>query len=200
MQNRSFTTKWASFQDIDEFIHLGSRFKSVEELISLHDNDDALCLSWRLFGSSGLHFNGDYSVLNRFTHRQHGFNKHVKTMLNLKRLLTNHMQVFCVNPHFFIHNIYEPTSFKFQAKSVDGRPISGPFDMEAESHLDDDSPWLAHFFTKTPEEWKKKREQGRIDTPANSPELYRKDSEFAENDFNDVEDTSLRDVYTNTNC
>lgn len=77
--------------------------------------------------------------------------------------------------------------------TVDGREVFGPYDMAAETHLNDDSPWLAHFFTKTPEEWTKKREQGRIDVPPNSPLLHRNDSEFAEHDLNEVEDTTIKE-------
>lgn len=67
-------TKWCAFIDGDEFI----RCESMDDLVKGHEQDDAIGLSWRLFGSSGLHFNGDYSVLRRFTKRQAGFNQHIK--------------------------------------------------------------------------------------------------------------------------
>ena len=131
-------TKWCAFIDIDEFI----KCESVEHLVKGHDSDDAICLSWRLFGSSNLHFDGNYSVLGRFIHRQSGFNKHVKSILNLQNTM-NKNPIF-VNPHFALN---------ITTRSVDGRVVSGPFDMASETRLNDDSPWLAHFFCKTPEEW-----------------------------------------------
>ena len=179
-RNLGVQTKWCAFIDIDEFI----KCDSVSDLVKGHENDDAICLSWRLFGSSNLHFDGtDYSVLKRFTHRQSGFNKHVKSILNLQNTM-NKNPIF-VNPHFALN---------ITTRSVDGRVVSGPFDMASETRLNDDSPWLAHFFCKTPEEWKRKRERGRIDVPPNSPILHRQESEFQEHDFNEVEDTSLRNV------
>lgn len=65
---------FCAFIDCDEFIKLGAKHKSFADLAEEHVFHDAFCLSWRMFGSSGLHFNGDYSVLKRFTHRQAGFN------------------------------------------------------------------------------------------------------------------------------
>lgn len=143
-------TKWCAFIDGDEFI----KCSSMDKLVKGHEQDDAICLSWRLFGSSGKHFNGDYSVLNRFTKRQAGFNQHVKSIVNLEN--TKNKQVLFVNPHFLLGAV---------TKSVDGRIIEGPYDFASETRLNDASPWLAHFFTKTPEEWELKRKQGRIDVP-----------------------------------
>lgn len=179
-RNLGVKTKWCAFIDIDEFI----KCDSVSDLVKGHENDDAICLSWRLFGSSGKHFDGDYSVLKRFTRRQRMFNKHVKTIVNLH----NSQEKFPVfaNPHWAIG---------IQAKSVDGRNVDGPFDFAADTRLNDSSPWLAHFFCKTPEEWKLKQERGRVDVPPGSPDIYRKDNEFDEHDLNDVEDTSLIDKY-----
>ena len=172
-------TKWCAFIDGDEFI----KCSSMNELVKGHEQDDAICLSWRIFGSSGLHFNGDYSVLKRFTKRQWGFNEHVKSIVNLENTKDN--QPMFVNPHFALN---------IQTKSVDGRTITGPYDFASETRLNDASPWLAHFFTKTHEEWELKRQQGRIDVPENSPILFRSEKEFAEHDLNDVEDDSLKKV------
>lgn len=124
--------------------------------------------------------------------RQRGFNKHVKTVLNAKRLREtgDAARVFFNNPHFAALNRPETVTI-VQTFSVDGRPVRGPFDPGADKFLNDDSPYLAHFFVKTPEEWKRKRERGRIDIPEGSPEMFRKDEEFAENDLNEVEDKSL---------
>ena len=174
-------TQWCAFIDIDEFI----KCESIEQLVKGHESDDAICLSWRLFGSSNLHFDGtNYSVLKRFTHRQSGFNKHVKVVVNLQNSKPKYP--LFANPHW---------AFGIVTKSIDGRVVNGPYDLASETRLNDASPWIAHFFCKTPEEWKKKQERGRVDVPPGSPEIYRKDNEFEEHDLNDVEDTSLIDKY-----
>lgn len=178
LSNLREATKWCAFIDGDEFI----RCHNMDELVKGHDQDDAICLSWRLFGSSGKHFNGDYSVIRRFTKRQRGFNQHIKSIVNLEN--TKDKRPVFVNPHFALNII---------TKSVDGRIINGPYDFAAETRLNDASPYLAHFFCKTPEEFELKRKRGRIDVSENSPMLFRSESEFAEHDLNEVEDTSLLD-------
>lgn len=195
-QNMSKYVDYCAFIDCDEFIKLGAKHKSFADLAEEHRTEDAFCLSWRLFGSSGLHFDWEYSVLKRFTHRQKGFNQHVKCILNLAQLRSfkDDKRVVFTNPHFAIFRDKRWPHDGVHTYTVDGREIFGPYDTAAETRLNDDSPWLAHFFCKTPEEWTKKREQGRIDVPPNSPLLHRNDSEFAEHDLNDVEDTRLRDV------
>jgi len=65
---------WTAFIDCDEFIKLGAKHKSIDDLIEEHKFETAIALNWRMFGSSGLHYNGENSVLKRFTHRQQGFN------------------------------------------------------------------------------------------------------------------------------
>lgn len=184
---------FCAFIDCDEFIKLGAKHKSFADLAEEHLFDDAFCLSWRMFGSSGLHFNGDYSVLKRFTHRQAGFNQHIKTVLNIRKLASfkEDKVVQFANPHFA--RIASPyfAGHDIVSYSVDGRRIYGPFDRDADKLLHDDDAWLAHYFTKTPEEWQKKKERGRIDVSSNSPLLFRNDSEFKLYDLNDVEDKSL---------
>ena len=194
-RNKAGEADWVAFIDCDEFIRLGAGQKSVLDLVKGREGQDALALSWRMFGSSGKRFDGDYSVLKRFTMRQKGFNPHVKTVLNAKRLRENGSAaaVLFSNPHSASLDRPE-LGASLDSRSVDGRRVPGPLDHEAGRFLDDDSPYLAHFFVKTPEEWKRKRERGRIDVPEGSKLMFRKDEEFAENDLNEAEDTSLRGI------
>lgn len=136
-----------------------------------------------MFGSSGLHFDGqNYSVIDRFVYRQNGYNKHVKTSLNLKLLKLNKLSPEMVDdPHH--SNIGH---FSINSHNV----IYSPFNEE---HLSDDCPYIAHFFTKTPEEWNSRRSAGRIDVPADSPERFRSFSMFKQYDLNEVLDTTLKD-------
>ena len=183
---------WAAFIDIDEFIHLGSKYKSVVELVDDHHLEDCICLNWKLFGSSNQHFSGDYSVLKRFTHRQASFNQHVKSILNLKKLMSfgDIKTLVFANPHF----AQQTADRVFRQWTIDKRWITGPYDMSANFYLKDDDTWLAHFFCKTPEEWRSKQARGRVDVPADSSLVFRKDEEFAQHDINEVEDTSLKDI------
>lgn len=182
---------WCAYIDIDEFIKLGSRHKSVLDLVNDNPYVDSIMLNWRLFGSSGKHFDGDYSVLKRFTMRQKGFNKLLKTILNLGKLKSfgDDKRIFFRCPHYACVR----AQYALNQYAVDGREVHGPCDTNC-NLLKDEDAWLAHFFCKTPEEWKLKQKQGRVDVPEGNSMVYRKDEEFAQHDFNEVEDTSLREV------
>jgi len=182
---------WCAFIDVDEFIKLGSKQKTVLDLV--HDNIyvDSIALSWKLFGSNGKHFDGEYSVLKRFIKCQDGFNKHIKTILNMKKLKSfgDDKALFFPTPHYAL----SIKTYGVGQWSVDGRQIHGPCDNDSYMLKNTDA-CLAHFFCKTPEEWKLKQQRGRVDVPEESNLLYRKDEEFAAHDFNEVEDTSLKDI------
>lgn len=117
---------WAAFIDIDEFIRLGDKHKTVLDLAEEFKLCDSVALSWRLFGSNGLHFNGNYSVLKRFTRRQTGFNKHIKSIVNLGKLKTfgDHRRLVFGTPHF----PQLQARYTLQQWTVDGRQVSGPYD------------------------------------------------------------------------
>lgn len=197
VQTMSQIVDWAAFIDIDEFIRLGDKHRTVLDLVEEFQHCDSISLSWRLFGSNGLHFDNDYSVLKRFTKRQHDFNIHVKSILNLAKLRSfgDQRRTVFMNPHFACRD----SIYTLQQYTVDRRQIVGPYDNAANYKLKDNDTWLAHYFCKTPEEWKLKQARGRVDVPANSGMVYRKDEEFSQHDFNDVEDTSLRDVLCKDN-
>ena len=191
-RNMSSYVDWCAFIDCDEFIRLGTKHRTVHDLADENKFKDAICLSWRLFGSNGMHFSGDYNVLSRFTRRQSGFNQHIKTVLNLKKLASfgDNRSITFTTPHCATCR----SCTGIISYSVDNRRIIGPYDNYASTELHDNDTWLAHFFCKTPEEWRLKQERGRIDVAEDSPLMHRPDEDFVNHDLNDVEDTSLRDV------
>lgn len=62
---------WFAVFDIDEFLILNERFKSIDDYLGLGCflNADCVRVSWRIMGDSGRVRveNGDYSLVNRFT-------------------------------------------------------------------------------------------------------------------------------------
>lgn len=177
VQNMAKYVGWCAFIDIDEFIKLGSRHKTVLDIVNDNPLVDCICLNWKLFGSSGKHFDGDYNVLSRFTRCQKGFNIHVKSILNLQKLKSfkDDKRIFFRNPHFATLS----SIASLHQYSVNKREIFGAYDKNANFALTNDDAWLAHFFCKTPEEWKLKQERGRADVAEGSSLMYRKDEEFA---------------------
>lgn len=76
---------WAAFIDVDEFILL-KKHKTIASLLSEYRECQAICVNWKLFGSSGHKESSKEPVLSRFVHSEAGVNPHIKTIVNLKLL------------------------------------------------------------------------------------------------------------------
>lgn len=185
---------WCAFIDIDEFIKPDAD-TPLRQMLSESSMLDSLSLSWKLFGSNGLHYNGETSVLKRFTKCQRGFNEHTKQIINFKKLRSfgDDKALFFSNPHCALTT----KSYGIGQWTVDGRQIHGPLDYGC-NQLSESKAWIAHYFCKTPEEWKLKQQLGRADVPEGSQMLYRKDEEFALHDLNDEECTILKEIAERT--
>jgi hypothetical protein len=130
-------------------------------------------------------------VLKRFTKCQYGFNQHIKTAVNFKRC--REVDVIIPNLKFA-----DPHSINFSychpfTRSVDGDYTTGPWHkidyIKAHSWR---FPYINHYFTKTFDEWKERRSKGRADIRPDQDNYIRKDSEFAEHNFNERDDLSLK--------
>lgn len=101
IENKSKDYDWGLFIDIDEFF-VPKGFKDAKEALEFYKDYYAVAFNWKLFGSNGLE-KPDYSkgVIERFTKSQIGFNNHIKTALNFKKIRYNFITDcrFC-NPHF----------------------------------------------------------------------------------------------------
>lgn len=93
---------WCAFIDVDEFICVRDKSKSFKEILEEFKAYPSLAINWRLFGSSGLKYDGRRDVVTRFTKCGRDLNRHIKQFVNLKMIRDNRMlaQAFFVNPHF----------------------------------------------------------------------------------------------------
>ncbi len=129
-------------------------------------------INWRLFGSSGYTAKPDGLCIDNFIWRSETSfkeNRHIKTICKPK----------CVkeyrHPHFPIYK------FGWCNINQSGVPIPGwCTDQNAEDYLQ-----LNHYYTKSKEQWIKRRSLGRADTGG-----MRSIDEFYANDKNDIKDTS----------
>jgi hypothetical protein len=166
---------WVAFFDVDEFLVL-KKHKNIKDFMEEYSNHDAIGINWVLFGDNGLTFDGDYSVLSRFTKRENAVNVHIKCIVKADK-----------NIQYSVHN---PTNCRIV--TTDHNTIIGPFNENGK----DDVAQLNHYFCKTREEWKFKRLRGGgyLFHP-DHPDFYRPDSTFDAHNFNDVEDTTALNFY-----
>lgn len=140
---------WALFADCDEFLCLNN-FKSVQEMVDSYSSYFAVALNWKIFGSNGHTKveNNDYSVRKRFTKSQIGFNRHIKTLVNIRKCKECGIlqDVHFITPHNL--SIAMRNSFTISADKKEF--VYGPWHtLEASSYV----PYIAHYVNKSKEEF-----------------------------------------------
>lgn len=184
IENKSHNFDWGIFMDCDEFLTpIG--FKDARELFESCNHRYAIGLNWKLFGSNGLE-KADYSkgVIERFTKSQIGYNQHIKTALNFTKLrkdmIIDDVKFIC--PHCIGLSLrYNITS------SYDGRYfITGPFAPIYGNPTN--VPYIAHYVTKSREEFVERRTVVRADTPTPREDL---DDFWKEHNVNEVENLDV---------
>ena len=163
IKNKSKEYDWALFIDVDEYF-VPNQFKDAKEAFEYYKNYYGVGFNWKLFGSNGLE-KADYSkgVIERFTKSQYGLNKHIKTAINLKKC--NEMCIidyvrFC-NPHF----VGIAIRYFFTMRADLMKYVMGPFsEIDMFSTKTWDKPYIAHYITKSKEEFLERRSRVRADT------------------------------------
>ena len=165
---------WAAFFDVDEFLVL-KKHADIKEFVSDYSKYNSIGINWVLFGDNELSFDGNYSVLSRFTKRQFAVNEHVKSIVKMNPMIEYqiHQPKNCevVDPNF---NIF-----------------TGPFNQMGHDNI----AQINHYFCKTWDEWQNKKNRGRADVPFGNDAHFRPDSHFHQHNFNEIEDTSALDFY-----
>lgn len=158
---------WVAFFDVDEFLVL-KKHENVKRFIGDYKDHQSIGINWVLFGDNNLKFEGKYSILDRFTKRQYGVNKHIKCIIKMNPTIK--YDVHCpINCH-----------------SVDTNynTFLGPFN----SIGDDNVAQLNHYYCKTKEEWFNKRNKGVATMNPNNPDFKRHDSDYDAHNFNNATD------------
>lgn len=153
LQSFSQMYDWCAFIDVDEFICLRDKAKSFKEILEEFKAYPSLAINWRLFGSSGLKYDGRSDVVTRFTKCSKNLNMHVKQVVNLKMIRENGMmsKVCFTTPH----------CGNWAAANLQKNAVIGPFNTQ---HLDQVQPLeLNHYAVKTWDECLEKCSRGRAD-------------------------------------
>lgn len=178
----------AAFLDLDEYMVLrGLRASEAFD----RPGEKALAFGWAFFGSS-LSEGPASSMALRFRRRAARTDRHVKTVLLLDKALPD-VPYFC-NPHFASS---ARAGGPVEAALPDGRRCLGPYDPLG--YDPSAYPYIAHFYSKTPEEFEAKVARGRPDCGRESPHQYfrRRGEMLAERlrcDRNEVSDQSLAEA------
>ncbi|MBQ7630217.1 MAG: glycosyltransferase family 92 protein [Selenomonadaceae bacterium] len=150
-QRFKFECRYIAWIDADEFILPKSKptiTEVADEILSLIPNAAALGVNWLMFGANG-HEKADYSrgVLDRFTACDEEINRHIKTIINPRKIY------YFQNPHFAF---YFPGCYSVNEEKT---AFLGPFNDSKTA----DKIRINHYYTKSREEYEKKVQRGRSD-------------------------------------
>jgi hypothetical protein len=165
------------FIDVDEFLVL-HHHKNVNALLEekLYPRGGALAMNWLFFGDNGLTTYDSRPVTERFTTRQNHPNHHIKTIACCEDLTAR----------LFTHGV-RLAEGKL-TRDTNGRIIPDIFNDGGPI----DCVQLNHYFCKTIEEWRIKRDKGHCDW---DPSFRRPDSDYARHNFNEVFDDKAMAFY-----
>ena len=140
---------WAGFIDIDEFVVL-KKHSCISDFLEEYNDYYAVGLNWSMFGSNGLEFNGEYSVIKRFTKCNKQLIGEIKCFLNFHK--AKDTLVFTWNPH----NV-EGSQDKTIAVNK-SHFINGPWNVDNDG--DREIAYINHYYIKTPTEFRQKMDRG----------------------------------------
>jgi len=166
-----------AFIDVDEFMVL-HKHRYLRDLLQekLYPHGGALAINWLLFGDNGLTEYDPRPVTERFTMRQRYPNHHIKSIACCEDLTAR----------IFTHGVRLREGRI--ARDTNGRHIPDIFNDGGPTDLIQ----LNHYFCKTIEEWRIKRDKGHCDW---EPGSRRPDSDFDRHNFNEVYDGSAMKIF-----
>lgn len=140
-----FKFDWCFVIDNDEFITLTNN--TLNEVLSLYSNYDALILSWKCFGANGLVKRPDYSntgVIDTFTKPITG---------SVPAISKEHNKKTCYNLHLYREKFWKSN----HVPSVEANFCNTDFEKDVEK-ITYTNLYIRHYITKSWEEyvWKKK--------------------------------------------
>ena len=196
-------TVWAQFIDIDQVVvpgnnlDNGDKYESIPEMLQDYEHCGALALNWHSFGSSHLeipfrqtgHCSGELDSYLLYINRAKSdkwINNHIQSIVQVDKAQT------C--PWGTPHNA--PMLPGYNVHNAKGQ-ITGGYLSSPPTH---DAGFVAHYYTRSREEWNNKMAKGRADTGTTHmldphwAEAYKKEGIETAGDLFDVHNSYMNEV------
>ncbi|OCG58843.1 hypothetical protein A9G41_01635 [Gilliamella sp. Nev5-1] len=151
LQNFSYLFEWVMICDIDEFFL--PKQGDIRDFVSAAEETKtdvaAIAIPWLLFGSSGLVTQDDRLVLERFTHCDKKPHSSVKSIFKPSKVFNMRTHICDILDGSYIDNEFSLPKWKAEPISLK-KPTLG-------------YGVFHHYFTKSKEEWERRRLMGRAD-------------------------------------
>lgn len=177
LKKYAYLCKYMAFIDVDEFLYVydhKSLYNVIEEIMAKDLNAGGVAVNWRMFGSSGYISKPEGGVLENFLWRA---KEQGKGNACIKTIVCPQYVFEYAHPHY-------PT-YIFGKYSIDetGKRVDNWYNPTDELHL----IRINHYFTKSKEEWIKRRSMGTVLNEKDKRTL----DEFYQHDNNDIYDDSM---------
>lgn len=170
---------WAGFIDVDEFVVL-KQDKDISSFLEKYNEYNSLGLNWNMFGSNGLKFDGEYSVIKRFLKCHKKLIKEIKCFINFKKA-KNKLKFLKNCPHNVLNKDCTITVDK--QNYINGS--LNTYNLENR-----DIAYLNHYYVKTRDEWDNKIARGwpnlSISSKNYTDSLFEKRNLDEYNEFEDL--------------
>lgn len=168
---------WIAFIDADEFIVLREHDTIGEFLAGFDELAGAVCLHWRVFGSSGHATHADDLVVRRFTRCATDYNGHVKSIVRRSSMARMHIHVGKLSSGLYVDANGAQVTPTAKIQPVPSRhPAS-----------------INHYVLKSAEEYQAKVVRGEGNKAPDAPDKRAKFTPdfWPAHDQNDVEDSAI---------
>jgi len=146
---------YMAFIDADEFIvnKTGLDFKKVLKKVAGNSDAGAIALNWKIFGSSGLYYQTNQLVIDRFiwaSRSDHKFNHHIKSILKPSRI----REMFIHHAHLKKGKYYYDKNGKtiFIESIVEKEELDLGFVSPFSKVVENDKLYVAHYVIKSKDE------------------------------------------------
>jgi hypothetical protein len=176
LANYRHVSEWCAFIDVDEFLCPKGPRTLPALLRALPEDCGGLYVHWMCFGSSGHVAKPDGLVTETYTRRGYNDfdpNRIGKTIVRLRDATD------VISPHLI------GSRLRILNDSLDEVRQDANAGQETVSH---EQVALHHYFTKSLDEWRKRRALGRPALHPSSPEFIRSEDQFRSHDVNNVVD------------
>ena len=150
--------RWVGVIDLDEFIVVDkAKYPTLIEFIAARETEpcDAIALNWVMFGPNKQDRWTPAPVTRRFVGREPSVNPHVKSLCRPNKFIHAHC-------HYPIWDNYEVATLRNASGGLHPKTTHGDGSAFSPHPIDQDA-WIAHYFTKSAEEFILRRSFSRGD-------------------------------------
>lgn len=143
--------KYMGFLDVDEFIVIVDKSKSIFEIVNQYEEYGGLCMNWMLIGSNGHIKRPEGGVLQNYNQCKPNF--HIKTIVNTKKVESAN-----IHPHNFNYHS------GYYTVDSNRNKVTAPYNPGREQNPDPslfEVIYVNHYLLKSREDFMKKTIAGK---------------------------------------